>query len=42
VRQQMRALGVDPAEADRRIASLSDAEVQPEFAVGGERPGIGT
>jgi hypothetical protein len=28
VRQQMRALGVDPAEADRRIASLSDAEVQ--------------
>jgi hypothetical protein len=28
VRQQMRALGVDPAEADRRVASLSDAEVE--------------
>jgi hypothetical protein len=28
VRQQMVALGVDPAEAVRRVASLSDAEVQ--------------
>jgi hypothetical protein len=28
VRQQMVALGVDPAEAMGRVASLSDAEVQ--------------
>ena len=28
VRAQMAALGVDPAEAARRVAGLSDAEVQ--------------
>jgi hypothetical protein len=28
VRRQMAVLGVDPAEAARRVASLSDAEVQ--------------
>lgn len=28
VRRQMAAYGVDPAEASRRVASLSDAEVQ--------------
>ena len=27
VREQMRALGVDPGEADARVAALSDAEV---------------
>jgi hypothetical protein len=28
VRQQMRDLGVDPAEADARVAAMSDAEVR--------------
>lgn len=43
VRQQMRDLGVDPAEAEARVAAMSDAEVQElagklENAKAGEGP----
>jgi hypothetical protein len=43
VRQQMRDLGVDPAEAEARVAAMSEAEVQElagklESAQAGEGP----
>ncbi len=38
VRDQMRSWGVDPAEADRRIAALSDAEIAALSARLGDDP----